>query len=140
MADRPGLSPTLTLRLIAAFLAVLIVWFGYWQVGELLVRFGLPHWSLPVADTRAYVSGTSDVFDWLGRILIGLQIVTLVLVLRRRRAALWVLIASAAVHFVNWVWITLDGWFAGGPGFFIIIGEAVSIYALMRLRAIGELR
>lgn len=140
LPDRIGLSPNLTLGLIAAFLAVQILWFGYWEAGTVLARLGLPHWPLPVADEQGFVSNMDGTFSALTRIMLAAQIVTLVFVLRRNALALWTLLIAAISHFVSWVWITGAGWFDGGPGFYIVIGEVLSLFALYRLRVTGEIR
>ena len=135
-----GLSPVLTLRLVTAFLAVLVVWFGYWELGTLLARAGLPYWSLPATSTEDYVWSMSLAFSALTRIMLAAQIASLILVMRRHRWVIWTFVLGAVTHLISWVWITGAGWFDGGPGFFIIIGEVLSLYALWRLRVTGHLR
>ncbi len=140
MAQHGDRWPVLAHRLVIAFLAAVVLWFGYWQIGSTLAQLGLPHWPLPLRNEAGYLAEMAGLFRWLTRLMLAAQFAGLVLVLMRRKLAIWMLCLAAGFHMIAWIWITASGWYGGGPGFFIIIGEVLSIYALIRLNARNFLR
>lgn len=140
MAQHGDRWPVLAQRLVIGFLALVILWFGYWEIGSTLARYDLPHWPLPLRNETGYINEMDGLFRWLTRLMWIAQLVSLVLVWMRRKLAIWMLCLAAALHMIAWIWITASGWYSGGPGFFIIIGEVLSIYALLRLNARNFLR
>lgn len=135
----PSRAPA-ALWLAAGLIALMISWFGYWQMAYWAGVTGLAILPLPVADTRAYIDSQTTGFTVVTIIHLGAYILAFLALLARHRIALTAFLVAVACHVMLWVWLMWSGRFGGAPGYAILLAEAAVAVMLFHLRATRLLR